>query len=231
MNMTLYTAVAVALTVAVGPACATKTFVRTEVGNVDTKVDTLSVSVEETQSRTSQNETRIGEVDLKAEAAGRSATEARTEADAASLSARAANTRAEAVGTRVEEVSTTVAASRRLIYEVTLTEDQGNFTSGNAALPDDAKARLDLMVTQLKADPTGAFIEIEGHADNTGGTAYNEHLGLERAEMVKRYLHEQHQVPLHKINVISYGETMPVASNTTRAGRAQNRRVVVRVLS
>jgi peptidoglycan-associated lipoprotein len=231
MNMTLYTAVAVALTVAIAPACATKTFVRTEVGNVNTKVDTLSVSVEETQSRTSQNETRIGEVDLKAEAAGRSATEARTEADAASLSARAANARAEAVGTRVEEVSTTVAASRRLIYEVTLTEDQGNFTFGDAALPDDAKARLDLMVNQLKADPTGAFIEIEGHADNTGGTAYNEHLGLERAEMVKRYLHEQHQVPLHKINVISYGETMPAAPNTTRAGRAQNRRVVVRILS
>jgi hypothetical protein len=51
MNMTLYTAVAVALTVAIAPACATKTFVRTEVGNVNTKVDTLSVSVEETQSR------------------------------------------------------------------------------------------------------------------------------------------------------------------------------------
>ena len=87
------------------------------------------------------------------------------------------------------------------------------------------------MVGQLKADPKGAFIGIEGHADNTGATAYNENLGLERAEVVKRYLHEQHQVPLHKINVISYGETMPAAPNTTRAGRAQNRRVVVRVLS
>jgi outer membrane protein OmpA-like peptidoglycan-associated protein len=87
------------------------------------------------------------------------------------------------------------------------------------------------MVDQLKSDPTGAFIEIEGHADNTGEASYNEQLGLERAEMVKRYLHEEHQVPLHKINVISYGETMPAAPNTTRAGRAQNRRVVVRVLS
>jgi outer membrane protein OmpA-like peptidoglycan-associated protein len=222
---------ALALTVAVVPACATKNFVRTEVGDVNAKVDTLSTSVEETQARTSRNETRISEVDVKADAAERSATEARTAADAASVSAKAADARAEEVGTRVEEVSTTVAASRRLIYEVTLTEDQGNFRFGAATLPDDAKARLDLMVTQLKAEPTGAFIEIEGHADNTGDAGYNEHLGLERAETVKRYLHEQHQVPLHKINVISYGETMPVAPNTTRAGRAQNRRVVVRVLS
>ena len=83
------------------------------------------------------------------------------------------------------------------------------------------------MVNQLKTDPKGIFIEIEGHTDNVGTATYNEHLGLERADMVKRYLYEQHQVPLHKINVISYGEDKPVAPNTTRAGRGQNRRVVV----
>jgi peptidoglycan-associated lipoprotein len=87
------------------------------------------------------------------------------------------------------------------------------------------------MVTQLKADPKGIFIEIEGHTDNVGTAAYNEHLGRERADVVKRYLYEQHQVPLHKINVISYGEEKPVAPNKTREGRGQNRRVVVRVLS
>jgi outer membrane protein OmpA-like peptidoglycan-associated protein len=59
---------------------------------------------------------------------------------------------------------------------------------------------------------------------------YNTRLGLARADTVKDYFY-QHQVPLHKINVISYGETKPVAPNDTRAGRAQNRRVVVRVLS
>jgi peptidoglycan-associated lipoprotein len=48
---------------------------------------------------------------------------------------------------------------------------------------------------------------------------------------VKRYLYMQHQVPLHKINVISYGEQKPVSPNNTRDGRAQNRRVVIRVLS
>ena len=54
---------------------------------------------------------------------------------------------------------------------------------------------------------------------------------MERAEAVKRYLYEQHQVPLHKMNVISYGEEKPVAPNNNREGRAQNRRVVVKVLS
>ena len=56
-------------------------------------------------------------------------------------------------------------------------------------------------------------------------------LGEERAEQVKRYLYEAHQVPLHKMNVISYGEEKPVSPNNTKAGRAQNRRVVIRVLA
>ena len=54
-----------ALAVAVAPACATKKFVRGEVGNVNTKVDTLSGSLEETQERTRKNEERIGEVDTE----------------------------------------------------------------------------------------------------------------------------------------------------------------------
>jgi outer membrane protein OmpA-like peptidoglycan-associated protein len=198
------------------------------VGAVNGKVDTLSTAVEETQERTRQTETRTAAVDAKAEAAGRSAVDARAAADAAQLAANNAGNAAKVVDSRVTAVE---ASARRLIYEVTLSEDQGNFLSNGAALPDAAKARLDQMVNQLKADPKGIFIEIEGHTDNVGAAAYNEHLGLERAEMVKRYLYEQHQVPLHKINVISYGEDKPVAPNKTREGRGQNRRVVVRVLS
>jgi hypothetical protein len=57
-----------------------------------------------------------------------------------------------------------------------------------------------------------------------------EKLGLDRAEAVKRYLYQQHQIPLHRISVISYGSEKPIAPNTTKAGRAQNRRVVIKVL-
>ena len=228
MRKTLVTASLLALTVAVAPACATKKFVRTSVGEVNSKVDTLGGTVEETQTRVKNNEGRIGDVDKKAEMAGKSAADARSAADAAANAAKAADTKAAAADSRAAAVE---AASRRLIYEVTLSEDQGNFKFGKTALPDEAKARIDEVINQLKQDPKGVFIEIEGHTDNVGTKEGNEHLGLERAEAVKRYIYEQHQVPLHKINVISYGEDKPVAPNTTKAGRAQNRRVVIRVLS
>jgi outer membrane protein OmpA-like peptidoglycan-associated protein len=206
--------------------------VRTEVGNVNEKVDSLSTSLEETQERTRQNETRIGAVDQKAEAAGKTAAEARTAAATAQSAADSAAASVKTVDTRLtNRVNEVAAQANQLIYEVTLSEDQGNFTFGGANLPDEARARLDQMIGQLKADPQGIYIEIEGHTDNVGDEAYNERLGLERAEAVKRYLYEQHQVPLHKINTISYGESRPVAPNNTRAGRAQNRRVVVRILS
>jgi peptidoglycan-associated lipoprotein len=228
MQKNVYAVSVLALTMAVVPACATKKLVRTEVGAVNGKVDTLRTALEETQARTSQTETRTAAVEAKAEAAGRSAVDARAAADAAQLAANTAGNATKVVDGRVTAVET---SARRLIYEVTLSEDQGNFLFNGAALPDAAKTRLDQMVNQLKADPKGIFLEIEGHTDNVGSATYNEHLGLERAEIVKRYLYEQHQVPLHKINVISYGEDKPVAPNTTRAGRGQNRRVVVRVLS
>lgn len=221
MRKSLFAASILALSVAVAPACATKKFVRGQVGEVNTKVDTLSGSLEETQEATRKNEERIGSVDQKAEAAGKSAADARSAADAASASAKE-------VGSRVEAVDK---FNRRLVYEVTLSEDQGNFRFGRTELPDEAKARLDEVISQLKADPKGVFIEIEGHTDNVGGREVNERIGLERAEAVKRYIYESHQVPLHKINVISYGEDKPVAPNKTRDGRAQNRRVVIRVLS
>ena len=209
-------------------ACATKKFVRTSVGDVNDKVDSLGRSVEEAQERTRQNEGRIGEVDQKAQAAGQSAQQANSAAAKAANAATAAGSAATAAGAKADAVDR---ASRRLVFEVVLSEDQGNFRFGRTELPDAAKARLDEMITELKSDPKGAYFEIEGHTDDVGPTAVNEKIGLGRAEAVKRYLYEQHQIPLHKINVISYGEDKPVAPNRTRDDRAQNRRVVVRVLA
>ena len=225
MHTNLYAVVVLGLTIAVAPACATKKLVRTEVGAVNGKVDTLGTALEATQERTRQNETRTAAVDEKAEAAGRSAASARAAADNAATAAKDVDARLSG------RLNTVESSARRLIYEVTLSEDEGDFTFDGSTLPNEAKARLDQMINQMKANPKGVFIEIEGHTDNVGNSAYNEHLGLERADVVRRYLYEQHQVPLHKINVISYGEDKPVAPNTTRAGRSQNRRVVVRVLS
>jgi peptidoglycan-associated lipoprotein len=208
-------------------ACATKKFVRTSVSDVNDKVDSLGRSVEQTQERTRQNEGRIGEVDQKAQAANTAASAAQSAADKANEAAMAAASSANAVNSRVDAVDK---ASKRLVYEVVLSEDQGNFAFGKNELPDEAKAKLDELVSQMKADPKGAYFEIEGHTDSIGTKETNNKLGLERAEQVKRYLYEQHQIPLHKMNVISYGMDKPVAPNKTKAGRAQNRRVVIKVL-
>jgi peptidoglycan-associated lipoprotein len=227
MRNTVIAVSLVACTGVVTGACATKGFVRTQVNQVSGKVDTLGQSLEETQTRTQNVEARIVEVDAKsataqsaADAAGATAATADTKAGAAATAAMTANAKADEVDR----------ASRRIVEEVVLNEDEGNFKIGTSLLPDAAKAKIDLMVTALKADPKGAYFEIEGHTDNRGGAAYNERLGLDRAEAVKQYLYSTHQIPLHRMNVISYGDTKPSSDNTTRAGRAQNRRVVIRII-
>jgi outer membrane protein OmpA-like peptidoglycan-associated protein len=217
-----FVAVPIAL-LAVGgsTACATKKFVRTSVNDVNDKVDSLGKSLEETQERTRQNEGKIAAVDQKADQAAQSAQQAHSAARDARNAADAAANKADAVDK----------ASRRLVYEVVLSEDSGNYKFGKTELPDEAKQKIDEMVAQLKQDPKNVWIEIEGHTDNVGSKAVNEKIGLERAQAVERYLYEQYQIPLHKMNVISYGEEKPIAPNNTKAGRAQNRRVVIKVLA
>jgi peptidoglycan-associated lipoprotein len=210
------------------PACATKGFVRNGIGEVNGKVNNLATSVERTQERTRKNEAAINDVDRKTQAAQGAASQAQQAATAAGADARAANARAGEVATKADELDK---ASKRLVYSVVISEDEGQFKFGKAALPDEAKAKIDEMVQKLMADPNGAYFEIEGHTDSVGGKAINEKIGFERAEAVKRYLYEQHQIPLHKMNVVSYGSDKPVASNKTPAGRSQNRRVVIRVLA
>jgi len=219
---------AVVLAIGGTTACASKKFVRTSVGEVNDKVDSMGRSLEETQERTRRNEGRIGEVDQKAQAAAQSAQQAN---DAAGQAKNAADS-ATKIGTEANtKFDTMDKANKRLVYEVVLSEDQGNFKFGKTVLPDEAKQKIDEMVAQLKQDPKNIFLEIEGHTDNVGSKAVNEKIGLERAEAVKRYLYDQYQIPLHKMNVISYGAEKPVAPNKTKAGRAQNRRVVIKILA
>jgi outer membrane protein OmpA-like peptidoglycan-associated protein len=195
---------------------------------VNEKVDSLGRSVEENQERTRQNEGRISEVDAAAKAAAQSAQQANSAAGEAQTMAKAADAKATGLAADIERVDR---ASKKLVYEVVLSEDQGKFAFNATELPDEAKTRLDELISKLTADPQGAWFEIEGHTDNVGPAEVNERIGMERAEAVKRYLYEQHRIPLHKMNVISYGSEKPVAPNNTRDGRSQNRRVVIRILA
>ena len=228
MNKSIFVVSCFAVTLAVAPACATKKFVRTEVGQVNDKVTTIGKSLEETQERVRVAETRIGEVDTKAAAAGQSAMQAQE----AAKTAQSTGTQAMETGKQaVAKVEAVEASTRKLIFETVLTDDQSKFKSGVAKLSDESKAALDQMVAQVKSQKSAIWVEIEGHTDNVGEASFNEKLGLARAEAVKRYLYEQHQVPLHKMNAISFGEEKPVTDNKNRDNRSQNRRVVIKVLA
>jgi outer membrane protein OmpA-like peptidoglycan-associated protein len=187
--------------------CATKKYVSREVGEVNTKVDTLTTEVEKTQERTKRNEVRIEEVNQEAQTAKGSAQQALQKA------------------TEAEK-----AAKGKLIYTVTLSNDKVTFPLNRAVVSDDAKAMIDEAIAQLKAENKGVFFEIEGHTDSTGPDAYNTKLGEDRAQAVRGYMHDQHGIALSRMEVISYGESKPVEDNKTREHRAQNRRVVIKVL-
>jgi len=191
--------------------CATKKYVSREVGEVNTKVDTLSTEMEKTQERVKRSEVRIDEVNTSAQSG---ITEAKG-------SAQQALTRA----TEAEK-----AAKGKLIYTVTLSNDKVTFPLNRAVVSKDAQALVDEAIAQLKAENRGVFFEIEGHTDSTGPDVYNVKLGEDRAMAVRNYLHDTHGIALSRMEVISYGETKPVVDNKTKTNRAQNRRVFIKVL-
>ena len=104
------------------------------------------------------------------------------------------------------------------------------FPVDKATLSPEAEQRLSELVDRLKGENRNVYLEIQGHTDSTGSSAYNEELGRERAEAVRRFLNA-HGVSLNRMSTISYGKDAPVAPNDTAEGRAQNRRVVIVVLS
>mgnify|MGYP001572354342 FL=1 len=88
-----------------------------------------------------------------------------------------------------------------------------------------AKDTLQRAVTLLKANPD-AEVEIQGHTDSVGSETYNQALSERRANAVKAYLVSQ-GIAEHRITTKGFGELQPIADNSTAAGRAENRRVVI----
>lgn len=96
-------------------------------------------------------------------------------------------------------------------------------------LKSDAELVLDDLGAKLSSHPN-YVLEIRGFADATGTDRYNFRLGNERAESVERYLMRRYNVPASRVAVVSFGEEDPVSENDSMAGRAENRRVQVRLL-
>lgn len=205
-------------------ACATKGFVTESVDGratvIEDRVAAVEGNLDGVAEETRTNTARIGEVDETATSALSNANSAGTAAEGAQ------GTADDAVG----RVSALEEASRQLVSEVVLSEAQGGFNFAASSMPDAAAASLDAFLQRVQATGAAVHFEVEGHTDGTGDPVYNEQLGLQRAEVVRRYLHDQHQIALHRISVISYGESQPMGPNETSEGRAQNRRVVVRAV-
>lgn len=210
--------VSVVVLSAVASGCATKKFVTKNVGEVNQKVEDLSGEVEKTQERVKGNEVRLDTVDKQSQAG---IAEAKGSAAAAKGSADAAMNKAQ---------DAERAAKGKLLYTVTLSNDKVTFPLNRSTVSDDARKMVDEALAPFVAENKGVFFEIEGHTDGTGPTAHNHKLGEERAMAIRAYLHDQHNIALSRMEVISYGETKPVADNKKRAGRAQNRRVVIKVV-
>jgi len=191
--------------------CATKKYVTAEVGSVNTKVDAVSTQVETTQQRVSANEKRIEETNQRSEAGLR---EVRSTTDQAFSKASEAEK----------------AAKGKLIYTVTLSDDKVRFPVNHAEISDEARKVIAEAVEPLKNENRGVFFEIEGHTDSTGPEEVNHALGEQRALAVRNYLHDQVGIALSRMEVISYGDSAPVVDNKTREHRAENRRVVIKVL-
>ena len=123
-----------------------------------------------------------------------------------------------------------VLAQGKFLYTVVFTNGEINFDSDKSTLSDGTQSRLTRLANDLKADNQNVYLEIQGHTDSTGSAQYNQQLGLQRAESVRRHLHAQ-SVALDRMATISYGEDSPAEPNSTADGRALNRRVEIVVLN
>jgi peptidoglycan-associated lipoprotein len=120
--------------------------------------------------------------------------------------------------------------SGKIVDTLTLTQDMVLYNYEQPELTAKGREAMDNLISSVKPLMPHAFIEIIGFSDDFSLNSQNRHIALERAESVRRYLHETGGIPLHRMSTISYGDLNPVASNTSIEGRIQNRRVVIQVL-
>ena len=121
-------------------------------------------------------------------------------------------------------------AEGKFLYSMVLSDDSVKFPVDSAKLSPEATQRLTDFAEKLKNDNRNVYLEIQGHTDSRGSDAVNQKLGEQRAEAVRLFMN-QHGVPLNRMSTISYGKKDPVTDNKNRANRAQNRRVVLIVMS
>jgi outer membrane protein OmpA-like peptidoglycan-associated protein len=190
--------------------CATKKYVLGEAASLDQKIEGMEIAVEENQKRIKEHDERLTTL-------GSLITQHKSEL----------NQQKSELDSQISEVRRF--AQGKLILQEILSNDEAKFEFESYELGDEAKVALDKLVGILIAQNKGLYLEIQGHADSSGPEDWNLFLGRKRAEAVMEYFHNMYHIPLHRMEVISYGSDKPIADNSTSEGRAQNRRVVILV--
>ncbi len=198
---------------------------------MDTRVVPVENELKDTQMRLSETEqnarTLSGQVQelavVSAEARGnaRAAQESADNAMAAANSARSvAEAGVRATNARITSLDDYTVKTVATVY----------FRGGSADLSEEGKGELDLFAQQAEAEK-GFLVEVAGFASSDGNEDYNRRLSKRRADAVIQYLAENYSIPLRRfLTPMGYGESQPVADNSTRSGREENRRVEVRLL-
>ena len=223
MNRTsLVICLAVSMIATVG--CASKNYVKSQTTPLINKTNELD-------DLTAKNTKDIKDVDARAQA-GIAAVNAKTDAveaktQTASQNASQAQQTADAANSRVGVLTNTV-ANLDNYHAVAETSVKFGFNRDN--LTDKAKEALDQLAANI-ASTKGYIIALEGSTDSVGSSEYNYDLSQRRANSVIQYLASKYNVPAHKIYVIGLGKDKPVESNKTATGRADNRRVDVRLMT
>jgi outer membrane protein OmpA-like peptidoglycan-associated protein len=214
----------------VASGCATKNFVRTE---VTTKADELTARIDQNEQSIKQVGTQTEELsNVTREHNQRIATldtnvkQVDDKANRATTVGQSAQTAADRAGTQVTALDQRFRARNNLQV---LSEDMVPFAFDSSKLPEESSGVLTEMARRLTENPD-AILVLEGHTDNVGADTYNEQLGEKRLDAVVRSLVVDHNVPLHRIYKMSFGEAKPLADNTSREGRAKNRSVSVRLM-
>jgi len=205
-KITFYFGILLIILLIAGTGCATKKFVLGEVAALDQKVEGVESAVEESQKRIKEHDEKL-----------------------ATLGSLISQQESELIkfDSKIEEVKKY--ARGKLILQETIRNEETKFKLDSYELSAEAKEKLDEFVKMLIAQDKGVYLEIQGHTDTTGPESWNLLLGKKRAEAVMEYLHKKYNIPLHRMEVISYGSSEPAADNETREGRVQNRRVEILV--
>jgi len=204
--------------------CSSKNYVKSQTTPLINKTNELD-------DLTAKNTRDIKDVDTRAQAAIQAvnqktdAVEQKTQT--AAQNAQQAQQTADAANGRVGVLTNTV-ANLDNFHPVAETSVKFAFNRDN--LSSKAKESLDQLAGQI-ASTKGYIIALEGGCDSVGSADYNYDLSQRRANSVIQYLAAKYNVPPHKIYVIGLGKDKPVESNKTAAGRADNRRVDVRLMT